>query len=250
MLNSKPIVALAAVSVLLAGCATPEYSMTPTGTSDASVTYDRGVATVASNQEHSSVKVTPIGFTPHGRIRLGVAVLNTGQTPANLGYENVTITDAAGVELHKLDRDELVRIAKRQAAMAEVAVALAGAANAYANSQSAYTTSYGNIGGVNYRATTYNPALANALNEENAAATGGSLAAINANLGNIIQNLNGSILETTTIEPGHAFGGEMIIDRPKTLNGDSKTPVHVTVTVKFAGDTHVFRFDLGTKSSD
>jgi hypothetical protein len=207
------------------------------------VTYERGIATVASDGPNSSVKVTPIGFTAKGRIRIVVAVLNKSPTPSNLGYDNVEITDNDGFILHKLDRDELVRIVRRQAAIAGVAVALGGAAQAYSNSYAAQSTTYGTFGNTSFTATTYNPALANALNERTNAQTISALSNIDAGLNNAINSFNGSILQTTTVRLGQIFGGEMIVDRPPAPKNPN-VPQKITVVVNFAGDQHVFNFDL------
>jgi hypothetical protein len=240
------IAASVACATALGACTTTDYSVTPTTDAGGIVSYERGIATVASEQEHTAVKVTPLGFTPRGRIRLGIAALNKGAAPLNLGYENVDVVDVSGIALHKLDKAELVRIAKRQAEWAEVAVALAGAAAAYGNSQSAYSTTYGNVGGTTFSARTYNPGLANALNDQNAEQTGRSLRDIDAGLGQVIANLNGSILETTTIAPGQSFGGEIIVDPPKALHG-AKVAQPISVRVTLGGEVHAFKFLIAAK---
>ena len=81
------------------------------------------------------------------------------------------------------------------------------------------------------------------MNDRTAIQTGRSLAAINATLGNVIANLNGSILETTTIQPGQSLGGEVIVDAPKELHS-AKGPVPLNVMVTLAGDVHKFTFNI------
>lgn len=235
-------IALGVAGFALAGCETTEYTMAPSTDEASTVSYDHGVATVASDKENSTVKVTPIGFTQRGRIRLAVAVLNKSNRPANLGYENVELTDELGNPLHKLDRNELVRIAKQQAAMAQFAVALSGAAQAYSNAYASQSTTYGYVGNTSFSATTYNPALNSALNERTGAQTGAALTNINLGLNNVIASLNGSILQTTTVQPNQFFGGEMIIDKPPPK--DSNALQKILVHVNFAGDQHEFHFDL------
>jgi hypothetical protein len=234
---------VAASASLVAGCATNDYTMTPTADASTQVTYDHGVATVASNGQNTVVRVSPIGFTAHGRMRLGVAVLNKGAAPVNLGYENITVTDQAGAALHKVDYAEMVRIARRQAAVAEVAIALSGAAAAYGNAYAGETRSYGYVGGTPFQVTSYDPSVTAALNYQTGAQTGAALSQVNANLGNVIASLNGSVLQTTTVGPGQVFGGEVIVDPPQGLS-DAKGPVAVIVVVVLGGDTHTFKFTI------
>jgi hypothetical protein len=234
---------LAASVSLVAGCASTDYTMAPTADTAGVVSYDHGVATVASDGANTVVRVSPIGFTQHGRIRLGVAVFNKGSGPVNLGYENVSVTDATGATLHKLDYAEIVRMAKRRAAMAEVAIALAGAAAAYGDAYAAQSTTYGNVGGTTFQATTYDPALAAELSAQTGAETGAALSQVNASLGNVIAQANGTILQTTTVAPGREFGGEVIVDPPQGL-AEAKGPVTLTVVVLIGGDTHTFKFAI------
>ena len=234
---------LAASVSLVVGCTSTSYTLAPTADSTGVVSYDHGVATVASDGANTVVRVSPIGFTQHGRIRLGVAVLNKGSAPVNLGYENVTVTDSTGAALHKLDYAEIVRMAKRRAAMAEVAIVLAGAAAAYGDAYAAQSTTYGNVGGTSFQATTYDPALAAELSAQTGAETGGALAQVNASLGNVIAQANGTILQTTTVAPGREFGGEVIVDPPRGL-AEAKGPVTVAVVVLIGGDAHTFNFAI------
>ena len=235
--------ALAASALCLVGCASTEYSMTPTGDAGGAVSYQSGQATVASEKDHSAVKVTPMGTNGYGMMKFGVAVLNRSSAPANIGTEDITLSDSLGSSLHVYTVAELTKAAQRRAATAEVLLALAGAAAAYGDSQSAYTTTYGNVGGTTYTATTYNPYLANDLAERDAANTGAAMSSVNASLNNVLANLNNSALQMTTVQPNNLFGGLVWAAPPKGLS-EAKTPPVVTVTVEFAGDVHTFHFSL------
>jgi hypothetical protein len=118
---------------------------------------------------------------------------------------------------------------------------------AYSNAYASQSQTYGRVGNTSFSATTYNPALANALNQQTADEVGASFQNINATLNNVLGSLNGSILQTTTVQPGRAFGGEMIVDRPKPVSG-SAVPQKITVKVQFAGEEHDFSFDLSAVS--
>lgn len=236
------LAAIAAGAVCLTGCATA-YTVTPTADEAANTTYDRGTATVASNLQNGAVKVTPMGITRAGFMKFAVAAINRTSSPVNVGTENITVTDANGVRLHIYTRAELIRIARRRAAMAQVALAFAGAAAAYGNSYASTSTTYGQVGGTYFSATTYNPALNNALNQQTAAETGAAMANVNAQLDDIIANLGNSALETDTVGPYRGFGGYIWVAKPKGL-ADSKTPPVINVSVNFAGETHPFKFQV------
>ena len=240
---NRKIFGAVAGTVLLAGCASTNYTMTPTADTSGTVSYAQGVATIASLGANTVVKVSPLGFSPHGRIELGVAALNRGTSPVNLGYENVTVTDAAGAELHKLDYAQIVQMARRRAAAAEVALALAGAAAAYSDAYAARSTTYGYVGNTPVQVTTYDPAVGAALAAQTGAETGEAMAQVNANLDNVIASAHNSILQTTTIGPGQEFGGEVVVDPPKGL-GSASMPVTVTVVVALGGDRHTFKFQI------
>ncbi|WP_158914049.1 hypothetical protein [Caulobacter sp. S45] len=234
---------LGVVAMVLAGCATTQYTVAPVAETGLNVTYNQGTAIVDSDTLKGAVKVTLLGSTAHGRIRLGIAVLNKNVGPENIGFESVRILDAQGAPMHALDHDEMIRIAQRQANAARFAVALVGGLSAVANAQAATTTTYGSVGGTRFHATTYNPYLANQLNDQTAAATGGALNTIDGRLANAMAQINGSALQTTTVLPQQTYAGELVVDGPKDHRGEGQ----ITVTVHFADEDHVFHFNLTQK---
>lgn len=179
---------------------------------------------------------------------LGVVAFNDSKASANLGTENVSVYTASGVPVRVFTYEQLAKEAQTAARWQAFAVALAGAANAYAASQpttvTSYGTAYGPRGLISYSssATAYNPANAALANSVNAAQTSRSMGQIGATLDATLRNLGSSILRTTTIEPGNAFGGNVIIDKPKFSKGEAQA---LRVVVNFDGEVHEFRFSVG-----
>jgi hypothetical protein len=234
-----------AASALALGACASTYALTPSATAAQQVSYDHGTAVVMSKMENGAVRVAPTSTAFEGRLSLGVVAFNDGKTPQNLGVENVKVFTAAGVPVRVYSYEQLVKQAKNAAMWQAIAVGLAAGANAYSASQPTTVQTNGSIygsGGYAHYAsntTVYNPtnaALANAVNDAN---TQRSMSQIGATLDATLAGLGNSVLRTTTIVPGEAFGGNIIADKPRFAKGDEPA---LRVLVTFAGEEHEFRF--------
>ena len=229
-------------SALLSGCAT-SYEITPLAIGATTTRYEQGVPMTASNLSAGSVQVKPIGVNDQGRLMFGVAAINHSPMPANFGIENVSMLSEAGIPIRIFTHVELERQAKNAATWAAVAVAFAGAASAYAATQNAYSTTTGSIygprGTTNFVSQTYNPTAATLGVGAASAATAAGLIAINRSLDETIANLNGRILQTTTIDPGNIYGGTIVLDRVKL-----DKPKIVVIHVGFNSEDHEFRYTV------
>lgn len=234
-------------ALTLSGCATT-YSVTPVASDTQNLTYDRGVAVVMSKKDRGAVRVAPTSTVFEGRMSLGVVAFNDSERSANLGAENVLVFTASGSSVRVFTYEQLVKEAKNQAAWQAFAVAMAAGANAYAASQpttvNSYGTAYGTGGSMNYASTSTinnpaNTALANSINQ---AQTNRSINQIADTLDATLASLGSNILRTTTIEPGNAFGGNVIIDKPRFKEGEEHV---LRVVVNFDGEEHEFKFSVG-----
>jgi hypothetical protein len=239
---------MAAVAALSLGACATTYSVTPLASANQNVTYDHGAPVVMSKKENGAVRVAPTSTAFQGRMSLGVVAFNDGKANANLGTENVQVFTAGGVPVRIFTYEQLAREAKTAAAWQAFAVALSGAANAYAASQPTTVNTYGSVygsrgGSASYAATTtvYNPANAALANSINQAQTSRSISYIGATLDSTLAGLGSSILRTTTIEPGNAFGGNVVIDKPKFAKGEEQA---LRVVVTFDGEEHEFKFSV------
>ena len=240
---------VAAITALSLGACATSYSVTPVAGAAQNLTYDHGSAVVMSKKENGAVRVAPTSTAFQGRMSLGVVAFNDSKVSANLGTENVHVFTAAGAPVPIFTYEQLAKEAKTRAAWAAFAVALSAGANAYAASQpttvTTYGTAYGSRGGaVNYSstATVYNPANAALANSINQAQTSRTMGQIGATLDATLAGLGNSVLRTTTVEPGSAFGGNVIIGKPKFAKGEDQA---LRVLVNFNGEEHEFHFSVG-----
>lgn len=240
----RAILTTTTVAFLLSGCAST-YTMTPVISSDQTVRYDQGRATTDQVGKQGAVKVTPVRVAEDGRLVFAVAALNTSNTPVTFGVENISMLDATGNGVRVFTHDELVRQAKNRATWAAVATALAGASAAYAANQNAYRTTNATMmapGGrlYTYSAQTYDPTAAAIGTAAATAATGATLYAISNTLDRTIAGLGEEILQTTTIDPNQAWGGQVIAAK---LPGSS-WPRDVEIKVQWNGETFPFKFKV------
>ena len=231
-----------AVAFVLTGCATT-YSVTPVDTGAAKVTYESGRSTTDLDQKNGAVKVTPLGVMENGRLNFAVAAFNKRNEPINLGAENFTAS-VAGAPAQVYTYAQLEKQAKTAAAWATFAVALSGAASAYAANQNAYSTTNATMttprgGAYHYTASTYDPTAAALGTAAATAATAGGIYGIRKELDSTLNRLGGTILQTTTVAPNTAFGGQIIVAKPK-----SEAPYMIEVVAHWNDEDYVFHFNI------
>lgn len=240
------LVTIVAAACLLSACATT-YSLNPSASLTQDVRYDRGSPVVLSRKERGAVRVAPASSEFEGRMALAVVAFNEGDTPANIGFENVSVTTGSGRPVRTYSFEQLTREARTAAAWQAFAVALGSAANAYAASQPATVNTYGSVYGSGGYATytghttIYNPSATAAANQLNQIQTANNLDRIASTLEATLAGLDGSVLRTTTIDPGQAAGGTVIADKPKFGKGEQQD---VRVMVTFNGEEHEFSFSV------
>ncbi len=241
----KKTLALGLSAMTLCACATT-YSVTPVDTGSAKVTYDNGRSTTDLEQDNGAIKITPLGISENGRVNFSVAAYNKSGQPVNFGTENFAAT-IAGAPVKVFTHAQLERQAKNAATWAAVAVAVSGAAAVYAANQNAYSTTNSTLvtprGGVyNYHATTYNPTAAAIGTTAATAATAGGLYTIKNELNSTLDRLGSTILQTTTIDPKTAYGGQIVLDKPK-----GTPPYMVEVKANWNGEDYTFRFSVAAE---
>lgn len=238
-MNFKPIAAIVAASMAVSACAT-SYTVAPRASADQEIRYLNGQATTYSDMGNGAVQVTPLGVNEQGRLVFGVAAFNETDKPSNFGIENV-VAGADGVPLRVFTHAEMERQAKNAATAAMVAAVLVGAASAYAAQQNATTTStyYTPRGTYSYRH--YNPVAAQIGTSVAAVSTAATTAGIASTLDATLQGLSATVLQTTTIDPDEAFGGQVTTDRVKV---PAEGSLDAMLSVSWNGDMHVFHWDV------
>jgi len=254
-------IALIALTILLAGCATT-YSVAPVTNTNQALRYYKGTPTLSSVLERSVVEVTPLSNSFQGRPVFMLVAFNDSPDAHQLGVENIeAIVNGEGHRIYTAT--ELQREAERAAAWEQFAVALAAGAQSYANAQAAYSntystySSYGSatavspygstiVTGSAYgsgMSTTYNPGVTQALEAQNRARTADQLNQIEARLEAVSVDLQNNVLQTTTILPGSAYGGRIVLDAPEMDDGNAT----IILEVELGGEVHSFEFSAVTE---
>ncbi len=227
-------------AITLCGCAT-SYVATPMPSSGQQVRFDRGAPTIFSDLATGSIQITSAGYNEDdNRLVFGVAAFNKLGHPVNFGTENITAGSQKGA-LTVYTKEALAHEAKVKATWQAVGTVLAGAAAAYAANENAYHTTHGYIatpyGGASFSATSYDPYAAQLGTAIAAASTAYSLNSIQNSLDQTLSRLSGEMLQTTTVDPGAAVGGVIVIDMPK-----GKPPQSISAEITFANDKHIVQF--------
>lgn len=230
--------------VALAGCAQPNYSFSPQEASGQTVRFDRGTPTTLADGSEGSIQITPLGVSPEGHFAFGMAVFNKSAASRNFGLENVQITDAGGLPVVSYNRDALIKEARVRANTRILLAALAGAAAAYSANQAAYSHSSGYVAGpggvATFQTTSYDPAIAVAGTAAAGAATGYAISSIKNSMDATLDHLNGSVMETSTVDTGRSYGGEVFFDLPKTKDW----PRTLIVSATWGDDRYSFKFNV------
>lgn len=232
--------AVAATSISLTACAT-SYSVTPIAGQGQSIRYLQGQPTTFAEGANGSIQITPLGVNEKGRLSFGVAAFNSGEQSSNFGVENMT-AEAGGEPLRIFTYAEMERMAKTDAAIATLAVALAGAASAYAASSGpTYTSTMTTPRGGVYRYTATNHAAQAALVGAAAAGTAYSVKQINDSLDDTLVAMQNQLLQTTTVDPQASYGGQVVTDRITVPNEGS---LEALLNIKWNDDVYEFRWDV------
>jgi hypothetical protein len=206
------------------------------------VRYNQGLPTYISVQPSSVVQ---IGMAPPkgGKQQdIAVIVLNRGGQAASIGYENISLRNSAGASVNFLDYAELQHKARVKAGWKMFGAALVAGLSYYAAAESGYghyngysytSTRYGGFA-TSFSGSYYSPVAAQIGYARADVPTGAMLTSISGQLDQTMAKLDGTVLRTTTVDPGGSFGGVVVFELPKDTNIND-----LTATVTYNGDTHV-----------
>ena len=254
------MIAMAAAVLILQGCSSVRFDVAEGDTSKA--TYVQGNPVVSSKGKTTAfVSFSPEAFPTNQRGCLNVTLANTSKSPLNFRPENISVS-CDGKELKTFTYEALKREIQQRAAAAAIAMGMAAGMNAAAASMPATTTTYGSSYGYGNFSGTANPAFgynpwrysgnynsfgtySATSTTYNPAATVSAQAAVNANslqqMNMIAANRNASLanlesmLRTTTIPPGAAYGGNIVFKLPPT---PGKAPKEILITIQTPVDAH------------
>ncbi|HEY5410360.1 MAG TPA: hypothetical protein VIJ94_06505, partial [Caulobacteraceae bacterium] len=84
--------------ILLVWCALPAtavastYGIVPVPAPGLMVRYNHGVPILVSVGRHGAIQIAPVTSRTNGRLRFSVVGYNGSEQPANLGYEDLSLT--------------------------------------------------------------------------------------------------------------------------------------------------------------
>ncbi|HEY3695296.1 hypothetical protein [Phenylobacterium sp.] len=199
--------------------------MVPIAEHDVGVRFARGNAAMVSTGEFGSVVLLPIRYNSTNKLRFSVAAFNTSGRPVNFGTEDIRIRLRSGDYLPVQDFDYLrqeARIeAEREITAAWVSAGIEGLL--------AYQE---NEGRLNRTAIAYRRATGDLA---------ASTAYIEAKLFGTVREHGRTVLQTTTIDPGTAYGGAIFADQISVPPGSVDA---IDVEVRFGGELHQFRIAI------
>lgn len=217
------------------------FKVTPVGPDNLQIRYSRGEPQIYSLRDKGVILVVSGGMQENKRLAFDILAFNKSSAPQNFGTENISLTGKDGKAITVFGFDELTRQAERKATWAKIFLGVASVAETFGTSESGYTTTHGSIsspyGSATFSATTYDPAVARAEREAADRLTQYRFDRIQANLDTTLARLNNSILRTTTIDPGHAFGGQVVTDSIK-----GGYPQTVVLKINWVGEEHTIEF--------
>ncbi|MCF2513497.1 hypothetical protein LVY65_00220 [Sphingomonas sp. G124] len=202
--------------------------------------YLKGVPTLDLQQQQGAVQIRFLEWD-HSNAVFAVGVYNAGLEPANVGLENLHAS-AGGEPVRIYTFDELKRQAKNRAMWGKIGLALLGGigAAAAANQRDTYSGSISGPYGSYHYSGSY-PSLAGQLQADRIMAnTSASMALIQYRLDQTIEMAREHLLQTTTVDPGMAFAGLVVVQKLDY----GKAPIEFRLDVDWNGERYPFGYLL------
>jgi hypothetical protein len=234
------------------------YRVIITPTPDETTRMDSGVESFLSFGPSAIVAIPQPRQGLNGRSGFRVYASNLSQIPFNFGPENVSITFMDGTSIAMDTYAQLAGVVKRAENGQRVAAILGaigrGMQNYRAGSSSGTVeysgTTTGTVAGAPYSArtygsgsyTTYDRQRAQEAQDEAEHESQNEQQQLMAARAEHQQEL-AAVMQTTTVDPGKAFGGVVMFDIP-TAYRHTKDPVAITINVGVGGETHIFHGTL------
>jgi hypothetical protein len=220
---------------------------------------EQGRRIVDSPGARATVRVVQQKSPTSKRPGFRVFVSNNSERPFNFGPDNLGVRMADGVMVPMVTYDTLAREEHRREGWQRFAAAMAaaGRASSAANAGNVQGTAtyngstFGTFGSTPYNEQThgtatyqtYDPARAQIAQSLAQQQNNREAIALEAAQAANMQALD-VILQTTTVDPGSAFGGIILFDPPKSVK-TSREPLPVVVVVTIDGEEHLFPAKVG-----
>jgi hypothetical protein len=238
----RPFFALAAISVIAAPAnAAPKIDVQGLVLGNENARYVKGVPTLDLQQQRGAVQVRFLGWD-HSNAVFAVGFFNAGMEPVNVGIENLHAS-ADGQSARIFTVDELTRQAKNRTMWRQIGLAFLGglgAAAAASQRNSYHGTVISPYGGMYSFSGSY-PSLAGQLQANQISRdTAAGMAMMRYQLDATIGAIGDRVIQTTTVDPGTAFGGLMVVEKLDYGKG----PLEFRLDVDWNGERYPFGYLL------
>jgi len=253
MANKKLFSLLAFVACFPALAADFTLKLQPEGLQKAR--WENGRQQIDDAGRTTMVRLMPTKGVVSKRTSVTLFALNGSGESFDLGPENILIVLDDGSALRMLNYDDLTREERHRQGWQNVALAFSVIARsmAAANAGNSYTTgtysgtTTGHVGAVPFGAQTFGTATVHSY-DGGAAAVAGAVATEEnrRDIHDLAQSQAANmaaidnVMQTTTVDPGNAFGGVVFFDLPSSVRA-AKDPVPITLIVQVGGEEHRFR---------
>lgn len=229
------IFALTATTALDA--AAPVLQPVPYG--NETLRHAQGQPTIEVRGRNGTIQITPLPMD-HGCVNFGLIAFNHSNRPANIDLANVTIfvgdAPATVLTVHDLQKRADKRAFWTSVAIAAVGGVAAGVAAASSSHATVRThTPRGSyVSRVSYRdgSSSLNGAII-------AGGTAAAVGSVQEKADRIRAAIGDEILQLTTIDPGDAYGGRVVIDKIK-----APPPQTIMMSVEWNGEVYTTKWQL------
>jgi hypothetical protein len=217
--------------------------------------WENGLQLIDDAGPTTAVRLMPTKGVVSKRASFTLFALNRSGNTFDLGPENIVLLMEDGSAVRMLNYDDLTREERRKQGWQNVGLAFtviarsmaaANAGNSYATANYSGST-MGHVGSTSFGAQSFGTATIHSYDAGAAAAAGAEAAEENrrdiedlAKTQALRMAAINNVMQTTTVDPGAAFGGIVYFDLPPAVRA-SKDPVPVTLIVRVGGEEHRFR---------
>jgi hypothetical protein len=222
-----------------------DFSPEPQPSADQVIKYDRGDAKVFSNMANSSVAVSVLPITEYnsGNVTFAISFKNGTSSDVLMDPDTISVVLASGKPVKIVTANELERKARNDAAWASAASSLGSLSRATLGSQPTTIASTSTYDGstANSVSTIRNPSQQLRDIQNNQTQSQNELQGIQNDLSAKLDQIRGTVIQKTTVDAAGSDGGTLLVQVPNLKKEDDKT---LTLSVRFAGDEHVFRYTM------
>lgn len=258
----KTSIRCAILSVALIATSVPVYAddfaIAISPSSNQTIRYDHGVASIDSVQKYSIVRIVNIAGNDKKSVSFVIGILNTSGQPLNFGPENITVRPTGMQSIALTTYEEAMEAERKKEGREKFwsRVGAIGRGLSASNAGTTYTsgtyggTTSGWVGndlvtaqtGGTYSGTQYNSGAALAAQRNAQEMNVQDRANLEQKWANRTAATN-NLLRTTTVDPGTMYGGIATFPIGKELK-KTKGRVQVTIEIDVAGERHIFLAQL------